>query len=316
MANAEETNTTLEENDGEANSGAVVHPSREDEEHGRDSLEDNESKQERSRQQRAALTQEKRTRLEMLREQRFAAEMRRVETNPVLTRATAATSKLHRLRRRLEHHRTRARARAENHGGIKFLNFADGRSFEGEGIGEAYMYGKMIYPDGKTTHTGEFNGGIPHGYGWRVFGDRSSYEGEFEHGTFYGFGLLSLGDGGFYEGEWYGGRRQGYGKEVSADGSVSYEGNWYDGKPSPDEANSSWGTERMDRYIADLLASKSDRNVDYIENDRDANYIEQNNRMLEALGRRENIEETQSSIAPTASAAAAHSHEATLSYFS
>lgn len=110
------------------------------------------------------------------------------------------------------------------------LEYADGRTFEGEYLNGQMLEGRMIYQDG-STYTGSWVDGMRHGRGKCVFTEGSTYEGEFKEGEFDGHGKFTWEDGGWYKGEWVNGNMHGLGREVRPDGSLRHDGEWIKNKP-------------------------------------------------------------------------------------
>ena len=79
-------------------------------------------------------------------------------------------------------------------------------------------YGTFTYSDG-AIYVGEFKNGKEHGKGtFRCWNHGSSYTGEFKNGKKNGKGTYNYPDGVVYIGEWVEGKRDGFGEMIYTDG--------------------------------------------------------------------------------------------------
>lgn len=86
--------------------------------------------------------------------------------------------------------------------------------------------GMMSWEGGTSVYSGEWQYGLPHGYG--IYQDTigNEYEGMFKMGYFWGEGRLKSNDGAVYLGNFVMGKKHGNGKAVMAN-STRYDGQWF-----------------------------------------------------------------------------------------
>lgn len=91
--------------------------------------------------------------------------------------------------------------------------------------------GSGVYTDqGTVIYRGDFNRGLAHGQGYRVYPGGTTYDGPWEEGERSGArGTMTWSDGAVYVGAWASGKRSGPGTMTWADAST-YEGQWEDGQ--------------------------------------------------------------------------------------
>lgn len=75
--------------------------------------------------------------------------------------------------------------------------------------------GTYVYKEGAAKYVGEFQNGMPHGYGICDYANGDRYIGEWQAGGFFGKGVLSIHDGAIVDGFWRNGEY--VGKEQPAD---------------------------------------------------------------------------------------------------
>lgn len=126
--------------------------------------------------------------------------------------------------------------------------FADGSSYDGEWVndefhgqgelktaiydyvgafesGKRHGNGVCKFTDQTCEYRGEYQDGLEHGKGKRLYADGSMYQGEWQDGKRHGKGACAYANGDEYQGEWANDERHGYGVCVFSDGT-KYRGEW------------------------------------------------------------------------------------------
>lgn len=103
------------------------------------------------------------------------------------------------------------------------VKYKDGTIYEGTFRGgKKNGMGKLTFPNG-DTYTGQWLEGERHGHGIYIWKSGAKYEGEYSKNQRNGIGTFTFADGKIYQGEWKDGLRNGKGKLVWENGD-SYEG--------------------------------------------------------------------------------------------
>jgi hypothetical protein len=90
--------------------------------------------------------------------------------------------------------------------------------------------GNYADEDGRFAYQGEYQNGVPNGYGSETFSDGNKYFGELKNGWRNGQGTYTWSDGQKYVGEWKNQNRNGQGIFYRANGSIKESGIYKDNK--------------------------------------------------------------------------------------